>query len=258
MQFNLATPVLLPALLTVLGGSALWMQGVGYDDTPMLPDSQWRVHDSKRVPPPVVTPGVNGAAPSDATQLFGGGDLSAWSGGPWKLEGDFMEVNGSGQISTKQSFGDCQLHVEWASPSEVVSESQGRGNSGIFLMGRYEVQVLDSYDNVTYADGQAGSLYGQTPPLFNACRKPGEWQSYDIVFEAPEFEGDKLVEPAYVTLIHNGVLVHHRKAYIGGTTHKAVAKYSPHGPAPIRLQDHGNPVRYRNIWIRPLGEYDVQ
>ena len=167
-----------------------------------------------------------------------------------------MEVNGSGSMQTKQEFGDCQLHLEWASPGKAESNSQGRGNSGVFLMGRYEVQILDSFENESYADGQAAALYGQFPPLVNASRGPGEWQSYDIVFEAPRFDGEELASPARVTVFHNGIVVHHGQAMIGATTHRAVAQYSPHGPGPIQLQDHGNPVRFRNVWVRPLGAYD--
>ncbi len=166
-------------------------------------------------------------------------------------------AGGTGDIQTKQHFGDCQLHIEWAAPVEVKGESQGRGNSGVFLMGRYEIQVLDCYSNVTYADGATAAIYGQYPPLVNACRKPGEWQTYDIFFVAPRFEGEKLVSPAYVTVIHNGVLVHHHQELLGSTGHKILPSYEPHPPkGPIRLQDHGNPVRYRNIWIRDLKGYD--
>jgi hypothetical protein len=230
---------------------------VGYSDTPQLPGQKWRVHDIARPQPNVVTPGAAGAAPSDAVVLFDGKDLSAWKSGDqaagWKVEGGYAEVNGSGNIETRAEFGDCQLHVEWAAPAKVESSSQGRGNSGVFLMGRYEIQVLDSFDNRTYADGSAASLYGQFPPLVNACRKPGEWQSYDIFFRAPRFEGGELVAPALVTLVHNGVVVQHAQEFLGATRHREVATYSAHPPAgPIVLQDHGNPVRYRNIWVRKL------
>jgi len=243
--------LLLP-LVALLASAALVQHPVGYDDTPFLPESKWRVHDSKRTRPRVVTPGDRSSAPSDAIVLFDGKDLSAWSGGPWAVAGGHMEVNGKGSLQTKQEFGDCQLHLEWASPATVEGESQGRGNSGVFMMGRYEVQILDSFENESYADGQAAALYGQYPPLVNACRKPGEWQTYDIIFEAPRFDGDELLQPAHVTLFHNGVVVHHRRPMIGGTAHRAVATYSSHGPGPIQLQDHGNPVRFRNIWVRPL------
>ena len=236
---------------------------VGYTDTPVLPGSKWRVHDAERPQPDVVEPGTASTAtqpgkpPSDAIVLFDGKDLAQWTsrGGEakWKVEAGAMEVNGTGDIETKESFGDCQLHVEWASPAVVKGESQGRGNSGIYFMGRYEVQVLDSFENPTYADGQAAALYGQMPPLVNAARKPGEWQTYDIVFVAPRFEGERLVRPVRVTVFHNGVLVQHAQEMIGASAHRTVANYTPHAPtAPLRLQDHGNPVRYRNLWVRKL------
>ncbi|HUR28364.1 MAG TPA: DUF1080 domain-containing protein [Planctomycetota bacterium] len=230
---------------------------VGYSDTPFLPGGKWRVHDVARPAPPVVTPGVGSAPPSDAIVLFDGKDLAQWKCGEkaagWKLVDGAMEVNGTGSIETKAEFGDVQLHVEWASPAIPESSSQGRGNSGVFLMGRYELQVLDSFDNRTYADGQAAAMYGQIPPLVNACRKPGEWQTYDVVFIAPRFEKGVLLSPGLLTVFHNGVLVHHADAFLGGTAHKTLATYAPHPPlGPLSLQDHGNPVRYRNIWLRKL------
>jgi 3-keto-disaccharide hydrolase len=228
-------------------------QDKGYTDTPLLPGQTWRVHDAARPAPAAVTPGEGAAPPSDALVLFDGSGLGAWTGGPWTVESGALVVNGKGSLSTKESFGDCQLHLEWATPSAVQGSSQGRGNSGVFLMGRYEVQVLDSYENATYADGQAAALYGQYPPDVNASRGPGAWQTYDIFFKAPRFEGAALVEPALVTVVHNGVLVHHARAFLGATRHKEVAQYEAH-PAqlPLELQDHGNPVRFRNIWIRRL------
>jgi hypothetical protein len=248
---------LAPALLTA--GSLQEKHPIGYSDTPLLPGTKWHVHDPDREPPPAITPGTNGSAPSDALVLFDGKNLSAWKkqgaqdAAGWKVADGCAEVNGTGSIETKESFGDCQLHVEWATPAKVESESQGRGNSGVFLMGRYEIQVLDSFQNRTYADGQASALYGQQPPLVNACRAPGEWQSYDIVFRAPRFEGDKLASPARATVFHNGVLTQDAVEFLGATAHRELAQYSPHAPAlPIALQDHGNPVRYRNIWIRRL------
>jgi hypothetical protein len=164
------------------------------------------------------------------------------------------EVNGSGDITTLADFGDCQLHLEWAAPAPARGTSQARGNSGVFLLGRYEVQILDSFDNPTYADGQCAALYGQTPPLANACRPPGQWQSYDIVFRAPRFAADgTLVAPARATVFHNGVLVHLDQDFLGETTHRALPTYRPHADrGPIRLQDHGDAVRFRNIWVRPL------
>jgi hypothetical protein len=235
---------------------------LGYDDTPMLPGLPFHVHDPKRPHPPVVTPSAqSGGAPSDAIVLFDGKDLSQWQSrgrGSWKVANGYLEVTpGSGDLATKQKFGDVQLHVEWAAPAEIRGTSQNRGNSGIFLQGRYEIQVLDSYQNPTYADGQAGALYGQWPPLANATRKPGEWQSYDIVFEAPVFKGGNLVKPAYATVFLNGVLMHNHKELMGPTVHRQLAKYAPQPEEDsLVLQDHQQPVRYRNIWIRRLGGYD--
>jgi hypothetical protein len=244
---------------------------VGYDDTPMLPGQPWRVHDSKRPQPRVVTPGtastpeVAGRPPSDAVVLFDGKDLSAFIGkddGPaqWTVENGYAQVKPkTGDIRSKREFGDCQLHIEFAAPAEVKGSSQGRGNSGIFLMGLYEIQVLDGYDNRTYADGLTGAIYGQYPPLVNACRKPGEWQTYDIFFVAPRYDGKNLVSPAFLTVVLNGVLLHHRQAAMGPTGHKNVSSYDkPHGPkGPLKLQDHGDLVRYRNIWMRDLTAYDA-
>jgi hypothetical protein len=234
-------------------------EGVGYLDTPLLPDGKWRVHDKHRPVPRVVTPGepTTTPPPADAIVLFDGGDLSRWRNGDkdgtWKVESGWMEVNGSGGIETKEGFGDCQLHLEFATPAKIEGEGQGRGNSGLFLMQRYEVQILDSYQNRTYADGQCAALYGQLPPLVNASRAPGEWQSYDILFKAPRFDGAKLVSPAKVTVVHNGVVVQWEAEFLGATAHRAVAQYAPHAAElPIGLQDHGNPMRFRNIWVRRL------
>jgi len=263
--------VTLAALIgAVVAGTGLHAsaEGVGYKDTPKLPDQQWLVHDSDRPVPHIVTPAPafsHGApAPSDAVVLFDGTDLSKWrtDNGParWKVENGYMEiVKNSGSIRTKDEFGDFQLHLEFATPAKVDGESQHRGNSGVIIYGRFEVQVLDSYDNQTYADGQCGAMYGQFPPLANAAKKPGEWQSYDILFEAPRWDdAGKLTKKANVTVLQNGVLLHHKKEFIGEVRHREVAFYGkpfpPHGP--IQLQEHGNPTRYRNVWIRELGEYD--
>jgi len=173
--------------------------------------------------------------------------------------GGYMEdVKGAGNIRTKEEFGDFQLHLEFATPEKVVGNSQGRGNSGVLIFGDYEVQVLDSYNNRTYADGQAGAMYGQYPPLANPVKKPGEWQSYDIIFEAPQWQDGKLTKRAAVTVLLNGVAVHNKKEYIGKSVHKEVGTYEKlhSSRGPIMLQDHGNPTRFRNIWIRNLGEYD--
>ena len=234
---------------------------VGYDDGPFLPDSPYRVHDGSRPQPQVVASAgaVVVPPPADATVLFDGSGLGAWQAGgggdaKWELDDGAMVVNGTGSIQTREHFGDCQIHLEWATPAEVKGNSQGRGNSGVFLMGRYEIQVLDSFQNPTYPDGQAAAMYGQFPPIVNVSVGPGEWQSYDIYFRAPRFDGETLREPARITVIHNGVCVHHARAFLGATTHRALAKYSPHADAgPVQLQDHGNPVRFRNIWVRPLG-----
>jgi len=242
---------------------------LGYDDTPILPGTNWHVHDGLRPQPRIVTPGTfstdtaPGAPPSDAVVLFNGADLAGWQGkdgsdAKWRVDSGFMEVApGTGPIQTKEHFGDCQLHIEWAAPTVIKGESQGRGNSGVFLMGRYEIQVLDCSDNPTYPDGTTGAIYGQFPPLVNACRKPGEWQVYDIIWEGPKFEGDKLACPAFVTVLLNGVLLQHRKELLGVTSHRVLTEYELHGPTgPLELQDHGDLVRFRNIWYRPLTGYD--
>ena len=242
----------------------------GYQDTPLLPGGKWRVHDGERPRPPVVTPPTfstqaqAGEPPSDAVVLFDGSGLDAWAGrddaaAAWTLvEGGAVEVApGSGDIHTREAFGSCQLHVEWRAPTEIRADSQGRGNSGVFLLGLYEVQVLDGYDNPTYADGITAAIYGQHPPLVNACVPPGEWHVYDIVFEAPVYEGDTLASPAYMTVLHNGLLAQHRQRMDGPTAHRAVASYDPpHDPTgPVVLQDHGDRVRFRNIWLRPIGSF---
>lgn len=244
----------------------------GYQDTPRLPDSPWRVHDGDRPAPPVVTPPTfstqarPGDPPSDAVALFDGSGLDAWRGrdgaAAWRLVGDgTMEVvPGSGDIRTRAAFGSCQLHVEWRAPEAVRGESQGRGNSGVFLLGLYEVQVLDGYANPTYADGQTAAIYGQYPPLVNACVPPGAWHAYDIVFEAPVYAGGTLTAPAHITVLHNGVLVHHRQRLLGPTLHRELASYdAPHGPTgPLVLQDHGDLVRFRNIWLRPIERFSAR
>jgi hypothetical protein len=272
-----AKPFVAVAIASVLGGLVLMAdqsqskvpprtpRDDGFTDTPKLPGLPWHVHDPGRPHPPVVTPGNGpGVPPSDAKVLFNGKDLSQWAhrvdgklvAPTWAVRDGYFET-GKGSLHTRDSFGDVQLHLEWAAPSMVEGNSQGRGNSGVFLMGFYEVQVLDSFNNRTYADGQAGAMYGQWPPLVNAARPPGEWQSYDIVFEAPKFENGKLVKPAFQTVLWNGVVIHNRKEAIGATVYRNVAQYTPHAAElPLMIQDHANPVRFRNIWIRPLGAYD--
>ena len=206
--------------------------------------------------PPVVDPGSAGAPPSDAVVLFDGKDMNQFRGQnspepKWKLENGVMETTPGGGIFSKEEFADCQLHVEWASPSQVKGEGQGRGNSGVYLMGRYEIQVLDGYQNKTYFNGQCAAFYGHNAPLVNVCRKPGEWQAYDIIFHAPKALPDGKVQPGSFTVLQNGVLVQdHIPVGAESTTAAPLSGLVPKGP--LYLQDHGNPVRYRNVWIRPL------
>jgi hypothetical protein len=223
----------------------------------------WKIHDMQRPVPAVITPAKPGQAPSDATVLLNGKDLSNWQaekgGGPaqWTVADGYIEVKpDTGSISTKQAFGDCQLHVEFAEPVPAQGESQERGNSGIFPMGLYEIQVLDSYNNRTYADGQASAVYGQYPPLVNAALPPGEWQAYDIIFHGPHFDAaGKLLRPAHITVLHNGVLTQDNVELTGPTANGVRPPYKAHAAKlPLTLQNHGNTVRYRNIWIRELGD----
>ncbi len=248
------------------GTAATVMAGL-YGDTPDALHA-WAVHDMNRPAPKKITV-EPGRPPSDAIVLFDGSSLDNWEsvkGEPtqWRLaDGALESVKGAGYIRTKESFGDCQLHIEWAAPANVEGQGQGRGNSGVFLMGSYEIQVLDSYEtevlpdgsnkNPNYADGQAGSVYGENPPLVNACRKPGEWQTYDIVFHQPIWEGESLKRPGSITLFHNGVLVQDHWEMEGMTTHCRRRPLAPHPTKlPLQLQDHGNPVRFRNIWLREI------
>ncbi|UZK66576.1 3-keto-disaccharide hydrolase [Sphingomonas sp. M1-B02] len=251
--------------LIAMGSPAIAQEKPGFRDTPLLPGGKWRVHDADRPHPPVVTPGaVPGAPPSDAVILFDGTSLDAWrpSGAEWTLKDGAMtvppRVQGGGEslLVSKQSFGNVQLHLEFRSPNPPTKSSQDRGNSGIWFMQRYELQILDSYRNPTYADGTVGAIYGSQPPLVNPSRPPGEWQQYDVVFERPRFAADgKLVRPAYVTAFLNGVLVQNRQPWPGTTIWRRLAKYEAHGDAaPIQLQDHDSAVSFRNIWVRPLPE----
>jgi 3-keto-disaccharide hydrolase len=230
-----------------------------------LMQSQWPPNSPDRPKPPVVTPAPEQPPvppPSDAIVLFDGTSLAEWqsvdsAGKPakWLVKDGYMEVvRGTGNIMSRRAFGSVQLHIEWRAPVPAEGEGQDRGNSGVFLMSHYEIQVLDSYHNDTYADGQAGAIYGQTPPLVNASRPPGAWQTYDIVFHRPVFGPDSsVVQPARVTVFHNGVLVHDNDTITGWTVHHAVAKYQSHPDRlPLMLQDHAHPVRYRNIWVREL------
>lgn len=263
---SIRSRTLIAALVFALAGPLAGQQApVGYDDTPMQPNGRWHIHDGKRPQPAIVTPGAMSPAPApqDAIVLVGSGaDRSAWQmmdGAPvtWAMSNGVLET-GKGIIRTKAVFTDYQLHVEFATPTDVKGDSQGRGNSGVFLNGKFEIQVLDSYHNPTYPDGQASAMYGQYPPLVNASRPPGEWQAYDIVFTSPRFgAGGKLDKPAMVTVLHNGIVVHDSTPFWGPTAHRKIEPYTPdNATGPIGLQDHGNPVRYRNIWIRPLKGYD--
>jgi hypothetical protein len=229
----------------------------------------WKQHDWDRPRPAVVDPGPEPPimpAPSDAVVLFDGSNLDQWRAadkGPakWIIKDGAMEpVPNGGYIYTAESFGDCQLHIEWASPTRVSGSSQGRGNSGVFLQGLFEVQILDSFDNQTYADGQAGAIYGQYPPLVNASRKPGQWQTYDIIFRRPHYsEAGELVQPARLTVLHNGVLIQDNVKPVGPTSWIQFHQYTPTPERlPISLQDHGNPVRFRNIWIRELAPESIE
>jgi hypothetical protein len=227
----------------------------------MLPGTLWHVHDPARPQPPIVAPGKQpGQPPTDAIILFDGQDSRQWvdskeNACPWPLEDGCLLSSNGGDIHTKQQFGDLQLHVEFCEPLPAEGDGQGRGNSGVFMMGKYEVQVLDCYTNKTYPDGQTAALYGQHPPLANACLPPGQWQTYDIAFTTPRLNADGTVkEPAYVTVFQNGVLVQNHEAFLGPTGWRILGRYEDH-PAvtgPIGLQYHHNPVRFRNIWVRPI------
>jgi hypothetical protein len=263
-----------PVLLCA--ASALAWQQLGYQDTPIIPGTPWHVHDGQRPQPRTVAAGERfsdaAPAPADAIVLFDGTHLERWQGNRgqeagWTVKEGFFEVTrGQGNLRTKDRFPDFQLHLEFATPADSAGSSQGRGNSGVLINGMYEVQLLDSHNNPTYPDGQCGALYGQTPPLVNAARPAGQWQTYDIIFEAPHWDEQRqLTKRANVTVIHNGIVLHHKREYIGatdgigGVPHKALAEYKQVHPPEVflELQDHGDPVRFRNIWIRPLGQYDA-
>jgi 3-keto-disaccharide hydrolase len=227
----------------------------GYDDTPFLPGSPWRVHDRRRPQPPLVEPGARpGDPPSDAVILFDGKDLSQWQGGnPRGVQDGTLNILKTGELRSKQQFGDCQVHVEWMTPAKPDGGPMTWGNSGVFLMDLFEVQIIESRASHIYADGNAGAVYGQTPAMVNASRRPGQWQTFDIVFTAPRFKGGKLAQPAYVTVLQNGVLVQNHTVILGATVHRALPAYrSTATQGPIRLQQHGSAVRFRNIWVRRL------
>ncbi len=229
-----------------------------YGDTPDAKHA-WAVHDRNRPRPAIITADP-GKPPSDAVVLFDGTSLDAWLAGngnepaKWKIiDGAMQVVPGTGEIRTKESFGDCQLHIEFATPAKVEGGDQGRGNSGVFLMGMHEIQVLDNFDNDTYPDGLCASIYAENPPLVNACRKPGEWQTYDIVFHQPIWEGETLKHPGTVTVVHNGALTQDNWEFEGMSTHCTRRPLKPYAnKLPLRLQDHNNPMRFRNIWIREI------
>jgi hypothetical protein len=255
-----AAAVLLAGLLLPAAEPAKPKVEYGYDDTPFLPNSPWRVHDRKRPQPPMVAPGTAGQTvqpavpPSDAIFLFDGKDLSQWQGGNEKgIEDGAINILKTGELTSKRHFGDCQVHVEWATPAVADGGAMAWGNSGVFLMGKYEVQIIESCDSHIYADGNAGAIYGQFPPLVNPTRKPGQWQTFDIIFTPPRFDGGRLVKPAYLTVFYNGVLAQYHQAVLGSTGHRLLPKYdSKETTGPIRLQQHGSAVRFRTIWVRPL------
>lgn len=223
----------------------------GYKDTPLVPGTAWHKHDPDRPLPPVVKAPAN-APPSDAVVLFDGTSLDAFEPSKWVLK-DGLLVAGNGVLATKQAFGDFQLHLEWRGPVEDMKNWGDQGNNGIMPMGMYEIQIFDSHSTPVYADGQAGAIYGESPPLVNPTRPRGEWQTYDIIWKAPVFEGDTVVRPPYVTLFFNGVLVHHHQEVLGRLAHRDFVPLRPH-PArlPLKFGGHGCPVAFRNIWIRDL------
>lgn len=272
MMFNSNLKAWVACVSLASGGVASAVGPVFYGDAPD-DHHPWAVHDRNRPQPPVVTPGTfssqeePGKPPSDAIVLFDGADLSQWEAdtpdpeqAKWVVRDGAMEcVPGSGYIRTKQKFGDIQLHVEWAAPLKVQGDSQGRGNSGVFLMGIMEIQVLDNYDNPTYADGMAGAVYDVMPPMANALRPPGQFQVYDIIFRRPIYKDGLAIDPGYVTVFENGVVVQDHTPIEGSTSHMVRSKPGPFpDTAPLKFQDHGNPVRYRNVWCRPLPPRTVE
>ena len=265
------TPTIKPFPLILLVALSLWTTALpaadlvhakdgsgvyGYKDTPKLPWCQWLVHDPDRPNPKQVQPGKLGIPvppPADALVLFDGGDLSQWNAAAdWKVADGYL-VAGNGQFATKASFGDIQIHLEWMEPADFEGPWYNRGNNGVMLMGRFEIQIFDSFNEKIYPDGACGAIYGQTPPLVNASRPPGEWQTFDIVFIAPKFDGDKLLAPARVTVFHNGILVQYNEEIHGETGHRIIPQYQQKtATGPLAFGGHGCPIRFRNIWLRKL------
>jgi hypothetical protein len=249
-----ASPVLAQTLGFAKDGSGVR----GYNDTPVQPWSGFRVHDADRPLPPRIAPGpfaASAPAPDDAVVLFDGTNLAQWQSNDWKVVDGCIEA-ATGNLTSKAEFGSCQIHLEWLVPTNLTGHLFDRGNNGVLLMGLYEIQIYDSYDEKLYPDGQAAAIYGQTPPLVNVCRPPGQWQSYDIIFNAPKFDGDKLVLPAFVTVIHNGVVVQNHQEIYGETAHRELPEYKHKvSKGPLALAGHNCPVRFRNLWVRPLPEH---
>ena len=246
-----AWPVAAADLVHAKDGSGVY----GYKDTPQLPWCGYLVHDPDRPAPTRVNPGPASApspVPTPAVVLFDGKDHSQWQSSDWRLVDGCIEAV-TGNLTSKESFGDCQIHVEWMAPANFQGPWYNQGNNGVLLMGLYEIQIFDSYNEKIYPDGQAAAIYGQTPPLVNACRPPGEWQTFDIVFTAPVFEAGKPVKPARVTMFHNGLLAHLNAEIHGETGHRILPEYkNKAGKGPLVFSGHGCPVRFRNVWVRPL------
>ena len=258
LAVNLSLILLFPGWYLTGAEMVVNEKGVhGYDDTPYLNWIDYRVHDNARPRPPHVEAlPTTTSPPSDANVLFDGSSMNQWhSSDTWELKEGLL-VAYKGGLTSKQAFGDCQIHLEFKIPTEPSEKFTDRGNNGVGIMGLYEIQIFDSHpmhEQKLYADGQCASIYGQTPPAINASRKPGEWQSFDITFIAPKFEGKRLVTPAYVSVYHNGVLVHNHEEIRGPTLHRGIAPYKPHAAKlPITLKGHGSKVEFRNIWVRPL------
>ncbi len=255
-----SAPSFLTILLTAAGcllcaTTLLAEEKPGYDDTPLLPDSPWRVHDRNRPQPPIVQPAPEpGGPPADAIVLFDGRDVSQWEGLTAEaIENGAINVVKTAGLTTKKEFGDCQLHIEWATPGQADGNAMNWGNSGVFFQGLYELQIIESKACHIYADGIAGAIYGQFPPLANPSRGPGQWQTFDAVFLAPRFDAERLVEPARMTVFWNGVLVQYHQKVLGATQHKMFPEYkSKQATGPLVIQQHHSAVRLRNIWIRPL------